>query len=316
MTTFQYQHRGEEFSAVREQQERHAQQNTGGIQINSDSGRNYSTVIRDGATTSQDFSGSTRVNSSQLNPHYGDCSVFETARSPHGFHVFEIGPDTLITINGVEGTVKGFEAAGLVHRTANGTYAEGSGRPEQAPQETPQQESTADALSMPEEVAAGVDSAIDCVSDMHLDALVSGVVGVATGEGDLATLERRFVSYSGVTPAEAASRVAFVQAAYQAQADAAITSRCGIAREDLQGFYQWCRETQRGVLRDAVNRQIRQSDFSGYRALAGRYFSTMPPTVEAVQAGGYQVRKHAGADEVMIDGNWMTIRNAARLGYL
>jgi hypothetical protein len=287
------------------------------VRINADAGRTTSVSIHDGVAVTDTTSGQ-RVLSSELNPHHGDGSVFATARNPRGFAVTEITPDTLITVAGVQGPVSFFEAQGLVHRGTDGRYAEGSGEPEGAPEETPQgsQDADADHMTMTIEAAQSVDDALAVVPDQHIDPLAALGVGVAAGELDMSTMTARFAEYSGVSPEEASTRVATMRDAYQTQADSAITSRCGIDATDLGDFYGWAKENQRGALRDAVQKQIQRNDLSGYRALASRYLAANPPTVEAVKAGGYAVRTDGQRAEVLMDGRWLTIAAAARLGML
>jgi hypothetical protein len=289
-----------------------------GVRINADAGRTTTVSIRDGVAVTDTSSKGQRVLSSELNPHHLDGSVFASAKSPTGFAVTEITPDTLITVSGVQGPVRFFEAQGIVHRAADGSYAEGSGKPEGTPEESPQgsDEANPNHMTMTTETARSVDDALDVVQDQHLDRLTALGISVASGELDSATLEAKFSQFSGVTAAEAASRVATMRSAYQGQADNAITARCGIDADDLQHFWGWAKETERGALRDAVQKQIHSHDLSGYRALASRYLAANPPSLEAVKAGGYAVRTEGGQPEVMIDGRWLTVATAARLGML
>lgn len=72
----------------------------------------------------------------------------------------------------------------------------------------------------------------------------------------------------------------------------------------------------KGALRDAVQKQVHSLDLSGWRGLASRYLADMPPTLEAVKAGGYDTRQQGDRAEVFMDGRWITIAAAARLGML
>ena len=281
--------------------------------IDADAGQTSRVIIRDGVAVT-DHTSSAAVRSSELNPHFNDGTVFASARSMHGMGVQEIGPDTLITIAGVQGTVRFFEKEGLVHRAADGSYAEGSGDPQEAAEEAPKVD-TADDLSMPSEVVAAVDQALEGVSDANITPLVGLGIGVATGQVDRAHLEQQLQRFSGASPEEAGARVSMIEAAYQQQANAAITARSGVAEADLGDFYEWAKESQGGALRGAIEKQIHSNDFSGYRSLAARYLAECPPSLNAVKAAGYQVRTEGAQAEVLMDGRWLTIATAARLGY-
>jgi hypothetical protein len=122
--------------------------------------------------------------------------------------------------------------------------------------------------------------------------------------------------FSGSTPEAAAARLEAGISVLQAQADAAISSQCGVAPTDLAHFYAWAKENQKGQLRDAIQAQVNGNSFAGYRALANRYLAENPPSIAALEAGGYEVRQNSDQPEVMIDGRWMTLRTAARLGII
>lgn len=285
-----------------------------GVRIDADAGRTTSVVIRNGVMT-QEQSSAQRVTSSELNPHYGDGSVFATARNPRGSAVTKITPETMLTIAEVQAPASFFEEQGFIHRGADGRYAEGSGQPQEAAQEALPADNP-DALHMPDEVIAGVNEALEVVSDQHRDPLVATAIAVATGQLDQAELQRKFVSVAGVTPEEAAARVSFVQAAYQQQAESAVTHRCGIAAGDLPALWAWAKESQPGALRDAVNKQVHHSDLSGYRALADRWQRENPPSLEAVKAAGLETRQMGDKPEVFLDGRWLPIATAARIGMI
>jgi hypothetical protein len=69
-------------------------------------------------------------------------------------------------------------------------------------------------------------------------------------------------------------------------------------------------------LRDAVLKQVHTSDLSGYRGLADRFLAETPPALETVKAAGYHTRQDGTLPEVFMDGQWLTIATAARLGML
>ncbi len=129
----------------------------------SDAGRTSSIIIRDGVAYA-DSSSSNSVTSAELNPHFQDGTVFATAKSMNSIGVQEITPETLITIGGVQSTVRFFEKEGFIHRDANGNYVEGSGDAQEAPQAAPV-EDTADRLAMAAEGSAGIDCALEGVGD-------------------------------------------------------------------------------------------------------------------------------------------------------
>ena len=291
------------------------------VRIDADAGRTSRVTVQGGVYTAESTS-SGRVTAAEINPHYGDGTVFATAKSMHGIGVTEIKGDTLLTIDGVQAPASFFESHGLVHRGQHGEYREGSGQDDPLQAEAAANEvseaANADDLSMPSEVAEAVDNALDGVPDHGIAPLIGLGIGAAVGQIDRASLESRLAQFSGASPAEAAARVSTMAAAYQMQADAALENRGGIAAGDIASFYAWAKANHQGELRGAVESQIHGNNFGGYRALADRYLADNPPSLVAVQAGGYETRGGKGTEpaEVFIDQRWLTIRTAAKLGYL
>jgi hypothetical protein len=284
-------------------------------QFDAQAGQTVSVTSVDGVMTTE-LRDVHAVSAAELNPRHGDGSVFATARSPTSIGLTSIKPDSLITINGVEASCEAFQKAGLVHQDAQGNWHEGSGRAEgaqEAPQEDPQAQ--ADAVGMSDDVLESVNRALEGVEDAQIDPLAAAGIAVATGELDLQRFEDQMANFTGVSKAEAASRVGAITQAYQSQADAAVTERCGVSPEDLPAFWQFCREPrQLGSLRNALNQQVHQSSMSGYRALAGRFLAETPPSLAAVVEAGMETRQLGETPEVFTNGRWMTVAAAARLG--
>jgi hypothetical protein len=95
-------------------------------------------------------------------------------------------------------------------------------------------------------------------------------------------------------------------------------SRSGLDKSDVQPFYQWARANHPRLLQEAVHKQMHQHDMGGYKALAERWKSDTPPSLEALKAAGLPVRTHShnSQSEVFIRGQWVTPKAAARAGLI
>jgi hypothetical protein len=255
------------------------------------------------------------MTAAELNPHHGDGSVFSTARSATGGAAREITSDTRITIAGVQGTVAFFEREGLIHHDGT-AYREGAAPGSQVQAEAAPQVDERDFPGMPQEVAARIDQALDGVADAYLDPLIASGIGSATGEIDRAVMVRQMSSFAGVSPDEAASRVADMEAGYRQQADSVLTGTFGMTSEDIADFVGFCKTYHKGAFRDAITKQIRESDVSGIRNLGELYYRATAPSLNAVKAAGLQTRQLGEKPEVLLDGRWLPIASAARLGMI
>ena len=141
-------------------------------------------------------------------------------------------------------------------------------------------------------------------------------MGVAVGRLDSAALAHRFAQASGLDVGESHIRIATIKAAFQTQADTALTNRYGVAPADLPAFYGWCRDNQQGAMQEALRKQLHGHDVSGYRALASQWLVATPPSLNALKATGIPVRAQGTGSEVWVRGSWMTPGAAAKTGLI
>jgi hypothetical protein len=248
-----------------------------------------------------------RGSMAELNPHHGDGTALATARHPRGLPVYEIEPDTIVTVNGVEAPVSFWVKEGYLQKTPTG-YAEAT--PEAAPQEA----STAEVLPIPQEHMDIINAALEPMPQENLDAFIGVAVGASTGRLTMEQFQRKFTEMSGIGGADGASRLEAVWATYQAQTNAALTTRYGLGQDDLPAFYLWAQQHNTGAMTDALQRQFRTHDVSGWKALVNQWQAKTPPSLQAFKANGIPTRTMAGKPEVFVRGSWMSPGAAARAG--
>lgn len=247
---------------------------------------------------------------SEVNPWHGTDSFKATARNQNGTPVHELLPTTLVEIGGVQASIATFVAQGVLHKSADGSYSESPAVAEVAPVDT------ADTLPLTEQAMAQVNEALAPVDQGSLDGLLATGLGAALGTIDNRTLQHKWTQVSGLGGDEGQAQLAVVVGAYQAQADAALLTRGGIEGADLSAFYAWARKNHRGELHQAMQRQVQGHDVSGYKALADRWMSETPPSLNALKAAGVPTRTHTMGSEVWLRGQWMTPGAAARAGLI
>jgi hypothetical protein len=252
-----------------------------------------------------------KTTTSELNQFLGTGTFAESARNQNGVPVTELLPTTLVTIGGMQAPIATFVSAGLLVKTASGSYAEPTAQTVQAPQAD-----TSDVLPISEDSMAQVNLALDSVDQGNLDSLMAVGMGVVTGRLDPSALAHKFGQVSGYGGEEGAARLAVVRGAYQAQADEALTTRAGLRADDLPEFYQWARENRQGKLQETLHKQLRMHDVSGWKELAAQWMAATPPSINTLKAGGFSVRDQGGKHEVFVQGSWMTPGAAARAGLL
>lgn len=247
-----------------------------------------------------------RGHSGQINPANGTDSWQATATTTTGRAVSKITEDSLVTINGLQGKVSFFVEQGILQQGADGKFTEGTGQP------APPVEDLSDVLQFADVTLSQMNQALEGVPDHAAEMLSATATGVALGRIDHAQLVSKFGTSSGLDPAVSQARITILQNAYQAQADQALESRSGIGAGDRAEFYQWAKTHHNAQLQEAIGKQMRSSDVSGYKALADRWMSSTPPSIDALKAAGIPIR---GTD-CLIRGQWMSPSAAARAGFI
>ena len=257
-----------------------------------------------------------QATAAELNPHHGTGSVLATARNPDGRPVLAILPTTMIEIDGLQAPVSFWVKEGRLHKTADGGYGEGGTSEQQTAQATAAaaQAPTSDIVPLSAEGIAGVNLALGDTPAGHVDGILGMAAGVVSGSMDAAALVAHFSRVSGYSPEDCHARLTVMAAPFQAQADAALTTRAGLAAGDLPEFYAWAKANQKEALRDCMLKQIHGSDVSGYRALASKWQNTVAPSLDAFRGAGVPVRNQGGKSEVFLQGSWMSPGAAARAG--
>ena len=247
-----------------------------------------------------------RGHSGQINPANGTDTWQATATTTTGRAVSQITEDSLVTINGLQGKVSFFIEQGILQQGADGKFTEGTGQP------APAVEDKGDILQFADVTMTQMNQALEGVPDHAAEMISATATGVALGRIDHAQLVSKFSTSSGLDPAASQARITILQNAYQAQADQALESRSGIGAGDRAEFYAWARTNHNAQLQEAIGKQMRTSDVSGYKALADRWMNATAPSLTALKAAGVPIR---GTD-CFIKGQWMSPSAAARAGFI
>lgn len=267
-----------------------------------------SSVVLNGNTANASHTGKDRYSTADLPAdQFGAGTWQSTARTPTGSPARQITSDTVVTLAGVQGRVKDFVSAGVLHEQGPGQYSE-------APQEFQTQAPQAahvDAAVMPEEIVQAVDQALEPLSDSAIQVGIAHATLAAVGDGNLQAVVEAVARSSGMEPSEALSRAEFVVQAYQSQTGHYL-GKLGIMAEDLPAFYEDMKLHHKAGLKDAINRQLNANDLAGWRNLAAKWMATTAPGPQALARAGLDVR----GDEVRVNGGWMPIRSAAKAGLI
>ena len=266
--------------------------------------------MSNGVLSTSTESSSDKGHSGQINPHSGTDSWQATARTATGRAVTEITADDLVTINGMQAKVSFWVSEGVLQKGTDGQFTEGTGTPPEAPS----QDSQVDHFPIDDGAMSVLNAALAPLPDYALDNITAHAIGAAIGRVTDQTLVSKFSQVSGLDPAESQERMTTMSAIYQDQADKALSTRYSIGADDKIAFWDWAKTNHQGQLQEAVGKQLRQHDVSGYKALADRWLNETAPSINALKAGGIPVRNQGTGPQCFVAGTWMTPSAAARAG--
>lgn len=108
--------------------------------------------------------------------------------------------------------------------------------------------------------------------------------------------------------------VDFIYDQYEHQVRGYVT-RNGIHQNDLQSFYQFCRENPRQFT-EVLQQQMYQHDMRGWRGMINRFQSNYAPSLGVLQANGFETRTSGSEPEERVGGIWMSVKGAAKAGLI
>ena len=253
-----------------------------------------------------------------------------TARNSIGSPTGQRLPTTTIELEpgnpGSRTTLAAAVILGMVAKTAQGDYV-AVGQQSQAPTQSPA-EALAQAMQpeQPTEVGpelfaadqeAHYSSTIEAIPQQLYDrALISAADAIAE-TGNFEDFTASLASASGLPDHQIEAAKAAGMAMFQNQADTAVAS----LGADPQEFYQWAREHHKEALGRAIREQVTGRNLGGYRELAKTYLDQTSPSLDALSNHGYEVKQapangKGGNDMVRINGTWMEVKTAARIGLI
>lgn len=255
-----------------------------------------------------------RITESDIYNERQDGSILATARNAAGSPTTTLTPKTIVTIpGGMQVELSMAERLNYVKRSASGDYIEiGQGTQQAANAAAQSQQQVAPEVEA-EELFAGeyegyAANALSVIPSHAQDAMIATVLQ----KGFDAVNWNDSAYTAGTTPEELRQRVELVGGLFSAQAGAAI-ERIGGIPEDV---YEWAREHAREELQAAMRDHVYKRTTKGYTALADKWMRAIPPTAERLAENGYKVGKSGKQDVVFIDGTWVSVAAAARMGLI
>lgn len=176
-----------------------------------------------------------------------------------------IKPDSIVTINGIEGDVAGFEKLGVIEKGPDGQYR----MAEAKPQQQQQQEQAEPRESLPQEIEGTISKAVDILGQTATHALFIH----ASQGNDVAKLMPELAARTGMEPEQAQATYDKTVAAFVSQAQS-VASKVGVSADAWDGFVEWAHANKPAETHKAQEDHFLYGRTGGISALAKEYAAT------------------------------------------
>lgn len=242
-----------------------------------------------------------------------------TATNKMGMPTSSLTDDSMVTIAGMESSVKAHTLAGNLIPDGKGNWELSEslrGIESSKPSESSQDDET---IQQPPEVAESINKALEPFSDTMVNAMMPRVIdGISKGE-DIAGLASQLSQMAGLPQGEALTRMNHIVSSYQVEAEHHLGKSFGLDQSARQDLYEFARGDVKGqqLLNEAMQTQVSGRSMKGWQALVDHYYSSVPPSKEALAKAGIPTREGSNKETLIkMDGNWMSLKTAVTLGYI
>lgn len=252
-----------------------------------------------------------RVTSTDLIQDTGDWRA--TGRTQIGIPTNQIDADTIVTIQGVDGTVSSFIKAGVL--TSDGKNFELV-----QTHQGNQQESPRDNFEIPssDDFNQAIDNAIAPFSDSVLSSAIPRAIDAIANGADIESLVTELSHMAGIDQGETKERFEYVSKVFEEQANALLSSKLGLDSADRSDLYEWARSSNQGrqLLKDAVTTQVNGNSVRGWHNLYEAYTKSVAPSIDALKAHGIPTKQEGSKTLVQLKGQWLSLESATRMGMI
>jgi hypothetical protein len=236
-----------------------------------------------------------------------------SAQNNYGIPTSTINENTVVTVGGIQSSVKAHLQAGTLISDGNGNYEKNEAI------ETPQiTKSDPMEITSPNEMNETVNLALEPFSDQAISvAMPKAIEAIAQG-ADISDLAVELSHLSGVEQGEVLQRLNHIVGAYEVQANHILEKDFGFESDDRQDLYTWAHGSNQGrqLLKEALNHQVQANSYAGWQKLADAYARANPPSLEALKKANIPVRDIGGTTTIKIKGEWMALTTASKLGWI
>lgn len=242
-----------------------------------------------------------------------------TATNRVGMPVSQLTGDTRVIIGGMESTVNAHILAGNLKEDGKGSWELSDSIRGLNVDKPSISEEVSDEIAQPPEVTESLNKALEAFSDTAVVAMMPRVIDSISKGEDITSLASQLSQMANINQDDALVRMNHVVSTFTVEAEHKLSTNFGLDKSAQQELFAFAREDAKGrqMLNEAINKQVTSKSMSGWKSLVDHYYSSVPPTTEALEKAGIPVKTGSNKETLIkMDGNWVNLKTAVTLGWI
>lgn len=242
-----------------------------------------------------------------------------TATNRVGMPVSQLTGDTRVIIGGMESTVNAHILAGNLKEDGKGSWELSESIRGLNVDKPNYGEDTSDEINQPPEITDTLNKALEPFSDHAVNSMMPRVIDSIVKGEDVSSLASQLSQMANMNQDDALVRMNHVVATFTVEAEHKLSTNFGLDKAGQQELYAFARSDAKGqqLLNEAINKQVSGKSMSGWKSLVDHFYSSVPPTTEALKKAGIPTRTGSNNETLIkMDGNWVNLKTAVTLGWI
>ncbi len=271
------------------------------------------TISGNEATSSYDTVSRSSSEALQQLEEYKANSWKASAQNHYGIPTSTINEETVVTVGGIQSSVKAHLQAGTLISDGNGNYTKN-----EAIGTEPVTEKRSSNITTPSEMTETINVALEPFSDSAISITMPRAIDALANGADISKLAVELSHISGVEQGEALQRLNHIVGVYEAQANHILESDFGFEADDRRDLYTWAQGSNQGrqLLKEALNTHVQANSRTGWQRLTDAYSKANQPSLEALKKANIPFKDVGGNTAIQLKGEWIALSTATKMGWV
>lgn len=271
------------------------------------------TISGNEASSSYDTINRSSSEALQQLEEYKANSWRSSAVNHYGIPTSNITEETVVTIGGIQSSVKAHLQAGTLVSDGNGNYSKN-----EAIGAEPVTEKRSSEIATPNEMTETINVALEPFSDDAISITMPRAIDALANGADISKLAVELSHISGVEQGEVLQRLNHIVGVYEAQANHILEKDFGFESDDRNDLYTWAQGSNQGrqLLKEALNTHVQANSRTGWQKLTDAYSKANQPSLEALKKANIPFKDIGGHTTIQLKGEWVSLSTATKMGWV